>query len=61
MKLYTVQITDYSFFSVISTQVQAKDPDDAMWLLHCEFSALGHDMDKVRMRIQDEQELLPSV
>jgi hypothetical protein len=61
MILYTVQVTDYAHFTVISTQIQAKDPDDAFWLLGCEFDASGYNMDNIRMKIQNEQKLLPGV
>jgi hypothetical protein len=61
MILYTVQITNYDFFSVTSTIVKAKDPDDAFWLLSCELDASGFDTDLIRMRIINEQKLLPSV
>ena len=46
---------------ITTTLVKAENPDDAMWLLSCEFRALGYDMYSVKMRITNEQELLPSV
>ena len=60
MKLYTVEIRSY--FSLITTMVKAKNPDEALWLLFVEFEALGqYDMNDIRMRIINEQAILPSV
>lgn len=60
MKIYTVEIVDWNFW--ITTTVQAENPDEAFWLLYVEFEATGeYDMNTIRMRISNEQELLPSV
>ena len=60
MKLYTVDIVHYRVW--MTTQVKAENPDEAFWLLYVEFEALNqYDMNDIRMRIINEQAILPSV